>query len=74
MLQILASGLGSALLVRSACTLLRQLANSDAIKAEIVENKGLDLFCRAVDAHISNGGKPTECLCHLYRMLLQQEL
>ena len=56
-LQILASELGSALLVRSACTLLRQLANSDAIKTEIVENNGLDLFCRAVDAHISNGGK-----------------
>lgn len=54
--QTLETGLGSAKLTQSACSLLRQLANSDAIKAAIVENKGFDLFCKAVDAHINHAG------------------
>ena len=57
-MQVLASGMSSALLVRAACALLRQLANSDAIKAEIVEQQGLSLFCKAVDAHIHHAGMP----------------
>ena len=55
--QVLASGLANATLVRSACSLLRQLANSDAIKAEIVDAGGLELLCRAVDAHTPHAGE-----------------
>lgn len=55
--QVLASGLANVTLVRSACSLLRQLANSDAIKAEIVDAGGLELLCRAVDAHTPHAGK-----------------
>lgn len=57
LVQVLASGLANATLVRSACSLLRQLANSDAIKAEIVDAGGLELLCRAVDAHTSHAGR-----------------
>ena len=56
-MQVLASGLANATLVRSACSLLRQLANSDAIKAEIVDAGGLELLCRAVDAHMTHAGE-----------------
>lgn len=56
LVQVLASGLANATLVRSACSLLRQLANSDAIKAEIVDAGGLELLCRAVDAHTPHAG------------------
>ena len=55
--QVLASGLGNATLVRAACSLLRQLANSDAIKADIVSAGGLELLCKAVDAHTTHAGK-----------------
>ena len=57
LVQVLASGLGNATLVRSACSLLRQLANSDAIKADIVDAGGLELLCRAVDAHTPHAGR-----------------
>ena len=56
LVQVLASGLANATLVRSACSLLRQLANSDAIKADIVDAGGLELLCRAVDAHTPHAG------------------
>lgn len=56
LVQVLASGLANATLVRSACSLLRQLANSDAIKTEIVDAGGLELLCRAVDAHMPHAG------------------
>ena len=62
-LQVLTSGLGNATLVRSACSLLRQLANSDAIKAEIVDAGGLELLCRAVDAHTTHAGKTVTLCC-----------
>ena len=62
--QVLSSGLSSSILVKSACALLRQLANSDVIKAEIVEQQGLDLFCKAVDAHLSHAGLPLVA-CHM---------
>lgn len=57
LVQVLASGLANATLVRSACSLLRQLANSDAIKAEIVDAGGLELLCRAVNAHTPHAGR-----------------
>ena len=38
-------------LARSCCSLLRQLAGSDALKAPIVDGGGLNLVARAVAAH-----------------------
>ncbi len=72
-LQVLTSGLGNATLVRSACSLLRQLANSDAIKAEIVDAGGLELLCRAVDAHTTHAGK-TVTICYELRAFTPSRL
>ena len=58
------------MLVRSACSLLRQLANSDAIKAEIVDAGGLELLCRAVDAHSTHAGKTVTLCCGLRASLI----
>ncbi len=69
LLQVLTLGLGNATLVRSACSLLRQLANSDAIKAEIVDAGGLELLCRAVDAHTTHAGK-TVTMCNGHCLLM----
>lgn len=40
LVQVLSSGLTNATLVRAACSLLCQLADSAAIKAEIVNARG----------------------------------
>ncbi|DBA96893.1 TPA: hypothetical protein ACH3X3_013048 [Trebouxia sp. C0006] len=69
-MEVLTSGLGNATLVRSACSLLRQLANSDAIKAEIVDAGGLELLCRAVDAHSTHAGKTVTLCCGLRASLI----
>ena len=42
-------------LATAACMLLRQLANSDAIKRKIVGADGLDLLAGVLSAHQGNG-------------------
>lgn len=42
--------------VRACLGLLRQLANSDAIKASIVEASGLELINQAVSCHCTSAG------------------
>lgn len=49
--------MGSAAVARSGFGLLRQLANSDAIKNAIVDKDGLELINTAVGAHIACAGK-----------------
>ena len=44
--------------VRACLGLLRQLANSDAIKASIVEASGLELINQAVSCHSTSAGLP----------------
>lgn len=48
--------MGSAAVARSGFGLLRQLANSDAIKNIIVDQDGLELINTAVAAHIDFAG------------------
>ena len=43
---------------RACLGLLRQLANSDAIKASIVEASGLELINQAVSCHCTSAGLP----------------
>ena len=48
--------MGSAAVSRSGFGLLRQLANSDAIKNAIVDQDGLELINSAVAVHIGSSG------------------
>ena len=49
--QVLNQSLGKPGVVRTAAALLRQLAGSDAIKAEIIEQGALDTITRGVRLH-----------------------
>lgn len=51
--------MGSAAVSRSGFGLLRQLANSDAIKNAIVDQDGLELINTAVAAHAGSSGAQT---------------
>ncbi len=50
-MQALRSNMGDASLVKSACGLVRQLANSDELKEATIEAGGLELLNRAVAMH-----------------------
>lgn len=50
-MQALQSNMGDASLVKSACGLVRQLANSDELKEATIQAGGLELLNRAVAMH-----------------------
>lgn len=54
--QVLKQGTGQAGVVRTSAALLRQLAGSDSLKAELVQQGALDAVTRAACLHASHLG------------------
>lgn len=54
--QVVRRGMGSAAVARGGFGLLRQLANSDAIKNAVVDHDGFELINTAVATHIEGSG------------------
>ncbi|KAK9915509.1 hypothetical protein WJX75_000068 [Coccomyxa subellipsoidea] len=70
-MQAVRKGMGSAAVARSGFGLLRQLANSDAIKNTIVGQDGLELINTAVAAHIDCAGPLEQALGLLVSLMLR---
>ena len=54
-MQVLRSQVGSASATRTAAALLRQLAGSDTIKADLSEGAGFPLVAQALQLHCPGG-------------------
>eukprot|EP00884_Botryococcus_braunii_P005371 jgi/Botrbrau1/14835/Bobra.0278s0005.1 len=70
-LSALQSNMGDASLVKSACGLVRQLANSDELKEATIEAGGLDLLNRAVAIHSASPATIEQALGLLVALTLR---
>lgn len=70
MQQVLRSGLGSAVVVRGAAGLLRQLAGSDGVKAAVVAGGGLELINHALAVQ-ARAPAALEQVCLIWEITLQ---